>query len=81
MSFGNVGRRWRYACSKMRYCEGISWRARSSGIGTIETVPLRTPVALFGYVVAIGFGESSDWHVIAATESRVVFSGVLALLA
>lgn len=56
MPSGNDGSRLRYACSRMRYWVGIMLRAKSSEIGITATVPFSVPVALFGYVVAIGFG-------------------------
>jgi hypothetical protein len=37
-------------------------RASSSEMGMRTTVPLRVPVALFGYSDAIGFGKSCVWH-------------------
>jgi hypothetical protein len=62
MSLGKVGRRARYACSRIRYCGGIMLLAKSSDIGMIATVPFRVPVALLGYSEAIGFGWSCVWH-------------------
>lgn len=59
MAAGKSGRSARYACSRMRYCDGIKLLARSRDIGKTAIVPFKTPVALFGYCAAMGFGWST----------------------
>lgn len=71
MPLGKEGSKARYACSIILYFAGMIWRANSREMGITAIVPFSVPVALLGYVEAIGFGELCDWHNSALTGSSV----------
>lgn len=63
MPSGKSGSIERYALSRMPYLRGIRRLAVANGMGMMASVALRTPVALFGNIDAIGLGRSWLAHI------------------